>query len=310
MSCPKASASPWRPCIQPESSPSTRHASLHFGSRNWKWRGAKHVHTKAGHYFLIYSVLHCCLHNKVPRIMFGFVCLLQTLLDCHASGPDLSILSICLSHPTFMAPQVSDEMRARIIVWHDEQHLSVQEITGLVGCCVQTVYIILSYHCDYNTLRDPSTCRPHGADHSLNMGDMNYISSLIDARPKIYLDEIQDELLNRRDVFISISTLSCTLHRLSMTHKHVANEALKRNELLRATWQAAYADIPAEYCVWLDKASVDDRTNQRTMGWAALGRACVCHAAFVRGQRYSVLPALTCEGMIALDIFEGSVNKE
>ena len=95
-----------------------------------------------------------------------------------------------------------------------------------------------------------------------------------------------------------------------MTRKHVANEALERNELLRATWQATYADIPAEYCVWLDEASVDDRTNQRTMGWAAMGRACVCHAAFVRGQRYSVLPALTCEGMIALDIFEGSVNKE
>ena len=56
-----------------------------------------------------------------------------------------------------------------------------------------------------------------------------------------------------------------------MTHKHVANEALERNELLRATWQAAYADIPADYCVWLDEASVDDRTNQRAMGWAAMG---------------------------------------
>ena len=40
------------------------------------------------------------------------------------------------------------------------------------------------------------------------------------------------------------------------------------------------------------------------------GRPCVCHAAFVRGQQYSILPALTWEGMIALDIFEGSVNKE
>ena len=96
-----------------------------------------------------------------------------------------------------MAPQVSDEMRAQIIVWHDEQHLSVQQITDLVGCSVQTVYIILSYHHDYNTRRDPSTCGSHSADCSLNMGDINYISSLIDAQPKIYLDEIQDELLNR-----------------------------------------------------------------------------------------------------------------
>ena len=209
-----------------------------------------------------------------------------------------------------MAPQVSDEMRARIIVWHDEQHLSVQEIAGLVGCGVRTVYNILSYHRDYHTLRNPSTRGPHGANRPLDMGDMNYIESLIDAQPKIYLDEIQDELLERQDVFVSISTLSRTLHRLSMTRKHVANEALERNELLRATWQAAYADIPADYCVWLDEASVDDHTNQRAMGWAAMGRACVCRAAFVRGQRYSVLPALTCEGMIALDIFEGSVNKE
>jgi hypothetical protein len=31
----------------------TRHASLHFGRRNWKWNGAKHVYMKAGHYFNI-----------------------------------------------------------------------------------------------------------------------------------------------------------------------------------------------------------------------------------------------------------------
>ena len=88
-----------------------------------------------------------------------------------------------------MAPQVLDEMCAWIIIWHDEQHLSVQEIAALVGCNAQTVYNILSYHCDYHTLRDPLTCGPHGTNHSLDMGDMNYIEFLIDVQPKIYLDE-------------------------------------------------------------------------------------------------------------------------
>lgn len=46
------------------------------------------------------------------------------------------------------------------------------------------------------------------------------------------------------------------------------------------------------------------------MGWAALGRACVRRETWLRGQRYSVLPALTSDGIIALDIFEGSVTKE
>lgn len=48
----------------------------------------------------------------------------------------------------------------------------------------------------------------------------------------------------------------------------------------------------------------------RRTGWAALGRACVRRDTFIRGQRYSVLPALTTNGIIALDIFEGSVTKE
>jgi len=75
-------------------------------------------------------------------------------------------------------------------------------------------------------------------------------------------------------------------------------------------WQAKYSDIPVDYFVWLDESSIDDHMNQRTHGWAALGHACVCRAAFIRGQHYSILPALTSDGIIALDIFEGSINKE
>jgi len=210
-----------------------------------------------------------------------------------------------------MAPQVSDEMCARMVVWHEERHFSPKEIADLAGCSVRTVYYILSYNREFNTLRDPFTRGAHhGRPRTLDTGDMNYIAALVEAQPKIYIDEVQEQLLRARDVLVSIPTLSHALRHMALTNKQVANAALERNELLRATWQAAYANIPAEYCVWLDEASVDDLTNQRTTGWAAMGRACVCRAAFIRGQQYSILPALTCDGIIALDIFEGSVNKE
>jgi hypothetical protein len=65
-----------------------------------------------------------------------------------------------------------------------------------------------------------------------------------------------------------------------------------------------------EYFVWLDEAGVDDQTNHRNAGWAHMGQPCVRCETFVRGQRYSVLPALCLEGIIALDIFEGSVTKD
>ena len=104
-----------------------------------------------------------------------------------------------------------------------------------------------------------------------------------------------------------------------MSNKNVASAALERNELLWATWQAEHGDIPAEYCVWIDEAeycvwideaSVDDKTNQKERGWSPIGQACVCQETFIQGQRFSVLPALSSEGTVALDIVEGSGNKE
>jgi hypothetical protein len=55
---------------------------------------------------------------------------------------------------------------------------------------------------------------------------------------------------------------------MAVTNKKVPKTAMERNEVLRATWQAAYG----------------------------------------RGQCFSVLPALSIDGIIALDIFEGAVK--
>jgi hypothetical protein len=139
---------------------------------------------------------------------------------------------------------------------------------------------------------------------------MNYIYSILEANPGLYVDEIQQRLFEARDVDISIATISRALRRLAVLHKKVAREALERDEVVHATWLAEYGDIPVESCLWLDESSVDDRTNQRRNGWAPLGRACVRRETFIRGRRFSVLPALSVDGIVALDIFEGSVTKE
>ena len=95
-----------------------------------------------------------------------------------------------------------------------------------------------------------------------------------------------------------------------MTHKKVAWEALERDELVWATWVTEYGDVSMDACIQLDESSVDDRTNQRQNGYAACGHACVWQETFIWGQRFSILPALSVDGIILLDIFEGSVTKE
>lgn len=62
--------------------------------------------------------------------------------------------------------------------------------------------------------------------------------------------------------------------------------------------------------VLLDESAVNERTARRSHGYAPVNMPCVQRELLVRGTRFSVLPAMTMDGIIALDIFEGSVNRE
>ena len=130
-----------------------------------------------------------------------------------------------------MAPILSNEMRQHIITWHYEQHISASDIHTLAGCSLHTVYNILQFHLDYGTVDNPFV-GPRGGVCCLDMGDINYLASIIDARPKIYLDELQQELLLHRNIDVSISTISRALQQLAISQKKVSHEAIEWNKLL------------------------------------------------------------------------------
>jgi len=204
-----------------------------------------------------------------------------------------------------MAPQISQQLREWMVIWWYEEHKKASEIALLAGCSESTVYQILCLHCDFGQVNNPY-CRQWGQPRTLEQGDMHYIHSILEANPTLYVDEIQQQLFEVQDVEVSIATIFCALQRLAITHKHIAKEASERDELVRATWQAEYGDIPREAFVWLDESSIDDRTNQRCNGWALLGCACVQRDTFIRGQRFSVLPLVAhprspsgCRGCLA-----------
>lgn len=86
----------------------------------------------------------------------------------------------------------------------------------------------------------------------------------------------------------------------------------------------------SDQLVFLDETSVDKRTTIRRRGWAPVGQRSRTSEPFVRGQRwvsflshffakslqpdfnfrYSVLPALSLDGVLAVDIVEGSYDTE
>ena len=168
----------------------------------------------------------------------------------------------------------------------------------------------MQYQQLYGQSTNPFSQRP-GRPRILDHTDIDFLDRLLQRQPSIYLDEIQERFRDDRGIEISIATLHREIARLDITRKSISKEAKERNDLLRAVWEANMAqyDDP-DLFVFLDESGVNDKTTQRVAGWSHLGVPCVQRAAFMRGTNLSVLPALSIDGIFALDIFEGAVNRD
>ena len=154
-------------------------------------------------------------------------------------------------------PQLSEQLWECIIAWRFTDRKEVSEIAQLAGCSEHSIYNVLRMYREYGHTSNHHA-QTRARPQALDIGDVNYIVSLLDANSALYLNKLQALLEENRGVEVSLSMLSCTIWHAALTHKHVAHAALERNELLRATWQAANGELPMEYFVWLDEVSVDD----------------------------------------------------
>ena len=135
---------------------------------------------------------------------------------------------------------------------------------------------------------------------------------LLNQKHTVYLDEIQEQLLSCCSVKVSIPTLTHTLRRLHFTHKDVSGKALECNDRLCAVYINRMADLVTdpEMLMFGDEVHKDERTSNRWTGWSRRGSRCIQRKCFVWEKRFSILPILTLDGIIAHDIVEGSVTSE
>ena len=183
----------------------------------------------------------------------------------------LFICSGMISHHT------TTEIQKQMVVHCTQLGKSTVKIAELAGCSECTIWEVLWPHRKIDSVHN-MFAQHHGGPWSLNQHDILYISSLLGAKPTLYLDKLQIKLAETWHVDVSIATLSCAVHCLSITYKKVLKATMERNKCLQATWQVEYGDIPA---VYLNESSVDEHTNQCTNGWALSGHACVCHAMLI-----------------------------
>jgi transposase len=150
-----------------------------------------------------------------------------------------------------------------------------------------------------------------GRQHSLNSIHIYGLIAVIQASPAMYLDELQDWLALEHDVLISKTALHNNIQAAGLTYKLLRRRAAERDELAREQWREdVRVNFVATQMVWMDESSKDDRTIYRHYGRAATGERAVIDTQFVRGQRYSILPAMTIDGYIATRIISRSVEGE
>ena len=69
-------------------------------------------------------------------------------------------------------------------------------------------------------------------------------------------------------------------------------------------------EYQAEQLIFLDESAKDERTLSRHYGYSFKNQVASQKVVFLRGVRYTILPALTLDGFIACDIMKGSCSKE
>ena len=126
---------------------------------------------------------------------------------------------------------------------------------------------------------------------------------MVNQKPDIYLDELQELLTERSGVHVHESTIWRALTRSGFTMKKVwikcilnatthifhqlTREAIERSEDQRTSYRYSYgATCRPEATVFVDESSFDRRAAIRDKAWALKGKRAVRQCFFIRGKRY------------------------
>lgn len=208
-----------------------------------------------------------------------------------------------------MPPALSTDLKQRIVTFRHEG-LTIRDIAEQMKVSVGGVHRTLRTYEECGNLVDPAK-RKTGRPQILDDDDAWYLKSLLESNPTLYLDEIKHKLEVVRGVSVSMATISRFLRSRDFTWKTISRKALEGDKRVQACWEAETAQyVDPESFVFIDESHVNQKTAQRRNGWAPTGLPPVDRSTFLKGISHSILPALAASGIIALDIFEGSVNKE
>jgi len=218
-----------------------------------------------------------------------------------------------LSHPpqtsSMVYRKISEDLKNRAITLYD-QGLIPDDISNLLGISTRSLARWRSNQAVYGSIIPPPTYRS-GRLRILDAEQVLSISEQLERAPELYLDEIQDLVALKLQTVISRSALAELIRDAGFSYKMLHKAAAERDEVARTEfreWARDYATV--KMVVTADESSKNNRTIFRRWGRSMKGASADMHAGFNRGERYSILAAISVNGYIATRILVGSVDSQ
>ena len=106
------------------------------------------------------------------------------------------------------------------------------------------------------------------------------------------------------------STICRLLVQHGLTRKKLQHVALQRTMELRSFFMASVYTLPTEICLCelMHESESDSKDQLRRYGYALQGKRAMCRKLLIRGRRVSAIAALSFQGLIALELTDGTVD--
>nr|CAG8519384.1 14370_t:CDS:2 [Entrophospora candida] len=186
--------------------------------------------------------------------------------------------------------QLSTDLKWRIVFLHIDGY-SDQIIANMLCVSISTVRRILNLYKTWGCVETPIKGQ-QGRRKIFDKKDLESLKQLVTQNPDFYLDELVVEMTKKSGKEVSVATLCRSLKYCGITRKKITKAAKERNELV------------------CDESSKDERSISCSYGYSFRNQPINQKVVFICGKRFTILPALTLEGYIALDIMEGNCTKE
>ena len=194
------------------------------------------------------------------------------------------------------------------ILWLRGNGYITDDISDMFGVSLQSIQRWQSNFNQYGSVIPPQNPL-QGRPHTLNADQRHDLFTMLDESPELFLDEIQDWVAVSHDIGLSKSALHYLIRDAGLTYKLLHKAASERDEEAREAFRTFMREhLVAEQVVTADETSKDDRTIFRRWGRSPLGNQATIDADFVRGERFSIVAAITVDGYIGTCVVPGSVD--